>query len=184
MTVFLSRGGCLEIPFDADGNVEWPALPFSDQGAFFPASLWALQLALSCAVSSLPRRPDIILDPEPSQSACGQPGRSFAIRTAIRKKSKGGSTSIPSSVKWHPPFERVFENLLLGFAGNDRFGRALFCAGSTVGAEIGIDYILVLSLTDRSNGALILTGTTGQTLIGNYVRHNVISFFNFVDFLS
>jgi hypothetical protein len=86
-------------------------------------------------------------------------------------KNQKGGTSAQKSEKCSPRLEEESEDLF-GFAGNDRFSRALFRTRSTVGAQICIDYVLVFSLTDRSNGALILAGTTSQTIVGNYIRHN------------
>jgi len=92
------------------------------------------------------------------------------------RNRRGESPSGLLSREGDSPSERILENRLLGFAGFDRFRRALFGTGSTVGAESRIDYILVISLADCARGAHILTGTASQTFIGNHVRHNFISF--------
>ena len=45
-------------------------------------------------------------------------------------------------------------------------------ARAALDAGIGIDHILVLSLRDRSNRALGGTGTAGNALIRNLIRHD------------
>jgi hypothetical protein len=66
------------------------------------------------------------------------------------------------------PCKSLFTGLLARF---DCFDRALLGTRAAVRAELGIDHVLVVALADRVHGADTLTGTTGNALIGNRIRH-------------
>jgi hypothetical protein len=60
---------------------------------------------------------------------------------------------------------------LFVFSGDNRLHGALVSTGATVVAQLGINDILFIALTDGLQGTFIFTGTAGNTLIRNDIRH-------------
>ena len=45
------------------------------------------------------------------------------------------------------------------------------CASAALNAQIGVDLIMTIALSDSVYGAFGLTSTTAETFVGNYIRH-------------
>ena len=56
---------------------------------------------------------------------------------------------------------------------DDRFCRALSCAGAALKAKILVDLVVELAHADRFCRALSCTGTAAEALVCNYIRHNI-----------
>ena len=63
----------------------------------------------------------------------------------------------------------IFKRLLL----NDRFCRALSCAGAALKAQILVDLVVKIAHADRFCRALSCTGTAAEALVCNYIRHSI-----------
>ena len=57
------------------------------------------------------------------------------------------------------------------FIQSDSFARASTCAGATLDAFIGVDFVDV-TFGDGSDGALVHTSTASSTFVRNFVSHS------------
>jgi hypothetical protein len=72
----------------------------------------------------------------------------------------------------------VYEAQAAGLAQADSLRRANTCACAALCAGVSVNYVLIFALRDCLNGALTLTCTARDTVITNYVCHNLFLFLN------